>query len=109
MVAAEKRQFIDDQRHRNAIEGKIGQGKRQFSLGLLREKVPVTQDSTVAMNVLVMSLQKLLKLLFVLFAPWLVFCLAIAKRMSNSLVPLACKPLPSHQKPEAQAISRFCC
>jgi hypothetical protein len=71
LVAAEKRQFIDDQRQRNAVEGKIGQGKRRYGLGLIREKLLATQGSTIAINVLVMNLQKLLELLFVLFAYWL--------------------------------------
>jgi hypothetical protein len=71
LVAAEKQQFIDDQRQRNAVEGKIGQGKRRYGWGLICEKLPVTQGSAIAMNVLVMNLQKLLELLFVLFAYWL--------------------------------------
>jgi hypothetical protein len=70
-VAAEKQQFIDDQRRRITVEGKIGQGKRQFGLGLIRGKLPETQDSSSAMNVLAMNLQKLLELLFQLFARWL--------------------------------------
>ena len=71
LVAAEKQQFIDDQRQRNAVEGKIGQGKLRFGLGLIREKLPATQGSTIALNVLVMNLEKLLELLFVFFAYWL--------------------------------------
>jgi len=71
LVAAEKQQFMDDQRQRNAVEGKIGQGKRRYGLDLIREKLAVTQGSTIAINVLVMNLQKLLELLFVLFAYWL--------------------------------------
>ena len=71
LVAAEKQQFMDDQRQRNAVEGKIGQGKRRYGLDLIREKLTVTQGSTIAINVLVMNLQKLLELLFVLFAYWL--------------------------------------
>lgn len=63
LVAAEKQQFIDDQRQRNAVEGKIGQGKRRFGLGLIREKLSATQGSTMALNVLVMNLEKLLQLL----------------------------------------------
>jgi hypothetical protein len=70
-VADEKRQFIDDQRRRNAVEGKFGQGKRRFGLGLIREKLALTQGSTIAMNILVMNLEKLLELLFVLFTCWL--------------------------------------
>lgn len=45
---------------RNAAEGKIGQGKRRFGLGLIREKLAVTQGSTIALNMLVMNLEKLL-------------------------------------------------
>jgi hypothetical protein len=70
-VAAEKQQFIDDQRQRNAVEGKIGQGKRRYGLGLIREKLAVTQGSTIAINVLAMNLQKLLELLFLIFGYWL--------------------------------------
>ena len=67
MVAAEKQQFIDDQKQRNAVEGKIGQGKRRYGLALILEKIPVTQGSSIAMNILVMNLQKLLELLFIFF------------------------------------------
>lgn len=71
LMATDKRQFIDDQRQRNAVEGKIGEAKRRYGLGLIREKLAVTQGSTIAINVLVMNLQKLLELLFVLFSHWL--------------------------------------
>ena len=67
LVATEKQQFIDDQRQRNAVEGKIGQGKRRYGLSLIREKLLTTQGSSIAMNILVMNLQKLLELLFVFF------------------------------------------
>jgi len=66
-VTADKQQVIDDQRQRNAVEGKIGQRKRRFGLGLIREKLAITQDSMIALNELVMNLEKLLELLFVLF------------------------------------------
>ena len=55
----------------NAVVGKIGQGKRRYGLGLIREKLALTQSSTIAINVLVINLQKLLELLFVIFAYWL--------------------------------------
>ena len=73
MVAAEKQQFIDDQKQRNAVEGKIGQGKRRYGLALILEKLPVTQGSSIAMNILVMNLQKLLELLFI----FLIFLLGL--------------------------------
>jgi hypothetical protein len=68
LVAAEKQQFIDDQCQRNAVYGKIGQGKRRFGLGLIREKLPATQGSTIVLNILVIYLEKLLEPLFVLLA-----------------------------------------
>jgi len=71
LVAEEKRQFIDDQRRRNAFEGRFGPGKSRFGLGLIREKLALTQGSTIAINILVMNLAKLLALLFVLFTCWL--------------------------------------
>jgi len=37
-------------------------------LGLIREKLAVTQGATIALNVLVMNLEKLLELLFVLIS-----------------------------------------
>jgi hypothetical protein len=35
LVAAVKQQFIDDQRQRNAAEGKIGQGKPRYGRALI--------------------------------------------------------------------------
>jgi transposase len=88
LVAAEKQQFIDDQRQRNAVEGKIGQGKRRFGLGLIREKLAITQGSMIALNVLVMNLEKLLELLFVLFTTLLHLLLVNGGGRSVHNVPL---------------------
>jgi hypothetical protein len=67
-VAEAKGQFGDDQLQRNAVEGKFGQGKRRFGLGLIHEKLSVTQRSAIAMTMLIMNFKKLLQLPFVLFA-----------------------------------------
>ena len=64
LIAAEKKQFIDDQRKRNAVEGKIGECKRRYGLGLICEKLTETQGSSIAIKLLVTNLQKLLGLLF---------------------------------------------
>ena len=88
LLAEEKRQFLDDQRQRNAVEGKIGQGKRRFGLGLIREKLAVTQGSTIALNVLVMNLEKLLELLFVFFTALLRLLLINEGGRSIRTVPL---------------------
>ena len=90
LLTEEKRQFLDDQRHRNAVEGKIGQGKRRFGLGLIREKLAATQGSTIALNVLVMNLEKLLQLLFVLFTALL--CLLLINEGGVSIRTLPLKP-----------------
>ena len=95
LVAAEKRQFINDQRQRNAVEGKIGEGKRRYGLGLIREKLSVTQGSTIAMNVLVMNLQKLLELLFVLFAYWLQLLLSNEPVLSPRISRLSTQITPA--------------
>ncbi len=76
-MAAEKQQFRDEQRQRNAVEGKIGQGKSRLGLGLIREKLAVTQGSTIALTVLVMNLEKPLEFLFVLISSWLQLHLCI--------------------------------
>ncbi len=81
---------MDDQRQRNAFEGKIGQGKRRYGLDLIREKLAVTQGSTIAINVLVMNLQKLLELLFVLFAA--LPCLLLGNACGRSVRTMPLKP-----------------
>jgi IS5 family transposase len=94
LVAAEKQKFIDDQRQRNAVEGKIGQGKRRYGLGLIREKLAVTQGSTIAMNVLLMNFQKLLDLLFVFFGYWLQYLLddGAGKRLQTARLNIQIAP-----------------
>ena len=87
-MAEARRQFADDQRQRNAVEGKIGQGKRRFGLGLIREKLAATQGSAIAMAILAMNLEKLLQLLFVLISFWL-------QILSKQIRPLRGHTLPS--------------
>jgi len=87
-VAAEKQQFIDYQRQRNAVEGKIGQGKRRYGLGLIREKLARKQGSSIALNILVMNLQKLLELLlsfFVFFWQRLATSLGVQRAQKSPL------------------------
>jgi len=49
-LAEEMQQLLHDQRQRNAVEGKIGRGKRRFGLGLNRVKLAITQGSTIALK-----------------------------------------------------------
>lgn len=56
----QKKQARDDERIRNRIEGKFGQGKRRFSLGRVMAKLPHTSLSAIAITFLVMNLSTLL-------------------------------------------------
>lgn len=75
LASAKKQQFLNDQRERNTVDvegffapvGRIVQVKPRNALSLIREKLVVTQASTIEMNLLVTNLQKLLELLFDLF------------------------------------------
>ena len=60
----------EDERYRNAIEGKFGQAKRRFGLGRIMAKLCETAESSIAITFLVMNLEQLLKQLLMLF-----FCL----------------------------------
>jgi transposase, IS5 family len=92
LVAEEKKQFLDDQRQRNAVEGKIGQGKRRYGLDLIREKLDTTQGSAIALNVLVMNLDKLLELLVVLLTCWVQLLLAHRAACNSHLAVLSEHP-----------------
>ena len=56
--------MLQDNRERNAIEGKIGEGKRRYGLDLVMARLPETSGSVIAMQVLVMNLGKILRDLF---------------------------------------------
>ena len=61
-VSKEKKEEArSDERVRNAIEGKFGQGKRRFSLGRVMAKLPETSETVIAMNFLLMNLSTLLQ------------------------------------------------
>ena len=62
-----KKQAADDERIRNCIEGKFGQGKRRFSLGRVMAKLPHTSLTSIAISFLVMNLSRLLLWLFCVF------------------------------------------
>jgi transposase, IS5 family len=59
-----KKQARDDERIRNCIEGKFGQGKRRFTLGRVMAKLPHTSLTSIAITFLVMNLSTLLLRLF---------------------------------------------
>ena len=62
-----KKQAREDERVRNAIEGKFGVSKRRFSLNRVMAKLPHTSQTAVAITFLVMNLSTLLRQVFCLF------------------------------------------
>ena len=64
---SQKKQALEDERFRNSIEGKFGQGKRRFGLNRGMAKLPSTSLSAIAITFLVMNLSTLLRQFFCLF------------------------------------------
>ena len=56
-----KKQAFDDERIRNAIEGKFGQSKRRFRLNRVMAKLSQTSETAIAITFLVMNLVNLLR------------------------------------------------
>jgi len=52
---SKKRQALEDERIRNAIEGKFGQGKRRFGLNRVMAKLDNTSGTVIAITFLVMN------------------------------------------------------
>jgi hypothetical protein len=52
---SKKRQGLEDERIRNAIEGKFGQGKRRFGLNRVMAKLDNTSGTVIAITFLVMN------------------------------------------------------
>ncbi len=63
----EKKQAQHDERVRNCIEGKFGEGKRRYSLNLVMAKLPNSSETVIAITFLTMNLSALLRQIFALF------------------------------------------
>lgn len=63
----QKRLIKQEAAERNAIEGKFGEGKRSYGLGLIRACLQETSESVIALQFLVMNLEHRLRLLFYSF------------------------------------------
>ena len=62
-----KKQALDDERFRNAIEGKFGQAKRRYSLNCIMTKRHETSETAIAITFLVINLSTLLRQVYCLF------------------------------------------
>ncbi|MFC0214415.1 IS5 family transposase [Paenibacillus chartarius] len=60
-----KRIAKQDAGERNAIEGKFGEGKRKYGLNRIRARLEQTSGTVIALQFLVMNLERRLRLLFV--------------------------------------------
>ncbi len=56
-----KKQALDDERFRNAIEGKFGQAKRRYGLNCIMAKLSETAETSIAITFLVINLSTLLR------------------------------------------------
>jgi IS5 family transposase len=66
-LAEQKRLTYQDSCDRNAIEGKFGEGKRRYGLGRIRARLVQTSESMIALQLLVMNLERKLRLFVVFF------------------------------------------
>lgn len=62
-----KKQAQDDERIRNAIEGKFGQGKRRYGLGCIMTKLSHNSETSISIIFLVINLSTLLRQVYCLF------------------------------------------
>ncbi len=80
-----KKQAQEDEKIRNVIEGKFGQGKRRFTLNKIMTKLPSTSATTIGIIFLVMNLSTLLReFLSLFFVKNLLERLLISKHYSLS-------------------------
>ena len=80
----DKKQALEDERIRNAIEGKFGQAKRRFSLNRVMAKLPSTSETAIAITFLVINLSTLLRQVF-----WAFLCLKWKNRtFSRSMMTI---------------------
>ena len=63
----QKKQAREDEKIRNRIEGKFGEGKRRYGLNRIMTKVPQTSATVIAMNFLVMNLSYLYRQVLLIF------------------------------------------
>jgi hypothetical protein len=63
----DRKQARRDASARNAIEGKFGEGKRSYGLGRIRARLRESSETVIALQLLVMNLERKLRILFLPF------------------------------------------
>lgn len=67
VLLEQKKVEKQDHGERNAIEGKLGEGKRVYGLGLIKARLQVTSETTIALQLVIMNLEKILRDTFLSF------------------------------------------
>src|SRR5699024_3692826 len=62
-----------DASERNAIEGKFGEGKRHYGMGLILTRLQQTSETIISIQLLVMNLERRLRLLFCHFLQQIIY------------------------------------
>jgi hypothetical protein len=71
----EQKQAYQDSCQRNQVEGKFGEAKRKYSLGKVMTKLAETSATSIVLGIIVLNLEKRLRLLLCNFFKWIYFCL----------------------------------
>jgi hypothetical protein len=79
----QKRIARADASTRNAVEGKFGEAKRSYGLGRIRAHLQSTSETVIGLQLLVMNLEKRLRLLFLPIFQWLLSRLAVRVTLSS--------------------------
>lgn len=68
----QKRLEQQDAKKRNAVEGKFGEGKRRYGLDRIMAKLQNTSETVIALQFLVMNLERKFRILLSIFLKWLI-------------------------------------
>lgn len=67
VLKEQRRQERQDSGIRNSVEGKFGEGKRSYGLGRIMARLRETSETVIAMQLLVMNLERRLRILLLYF------------------------------------------
>jgi hypothetical protein len=80
MKKAEKQLERQDAAMRNVVEGKFGEGKRKYGLSRIVARLKETAECVIAMQFLVMNLERKLRILLSQFFIWLFSVIQVTRQ-----------------------------
>ena len=89
-LKAEKKQLRQDEIDRIPVEGKFGQAKRRFGLGLIQAKLAETSKSAIHISFIVMNLEKWLSAIFHALTSSLLYQIQRCKSVIDPLHLIKC-------------------